>query len=217
MSEADDDVEDWSPRSLKHAHRAMLKPDGRGRYNEVQVFLDVIFRDFLKDVSDKVKDTRGAVEAHIQVVIWGSLYVEALANRLCRELLEEQIDQLDSRYTGFHRARTYWGVMKRSRVEDKVEMLVELGGGQMEGQDAAMKQELRRLFELRNRIVHFKDKPTAFDFDSETLLERTASRVPNPKLVNDLVESDYQDRRSAVLSVGDWLCKCYERAVEREE
>jgi len=83
--------------------------------------------------------------AHVQVVIWGALMVESFANRLRRFQLAEQVmpDALDG----------LWDHVKRDGTLEKLKQASKRFGA------ATPPAWLKGEIELRDRLVHFKDKP----------------------------------------------------------
>ncbi len=165
--------------------------------------VELYYRDFLEDLDTIYADDDALFRGHIQAIIWGVLYIEGLVNHKLRQFTASRLPKLVS--------EKFWALTKHSKLEDKIDLVLSIGGLQGPRLSSAMKQFTGMVAE-RNRLVHFKDSPTKFDLP--TLIgkigpnapwEKWEDHAPPPKIVKDLFAKDIRERIETFRTVGDAL------------
>jgi hypothetical protein len=113
--------------------------------------------------SSRNKDAR--FEAGIKSVVWGGMHLEALVNDKCHQFLALGARQ-----------QPVWDALRMARIEDKVVMLAQLARCRPQHVDNMVKR-LRQVTALRNRLVHFKDRPTVIPVPKKEVLGRPVYKV----------------------------------------
>ena len=184
-------------------HEAILSHDGKSP-DTVHTRIELFYRDFLEEIDLSPRDEVVLAEAHVKTVIWGVLYIEALVNYKLYQITQAQ---LKNRKLAPH----YWELTKKARLEDKIDLVLAYGSSRKISVEPFLKGVLR-MVELRNRLVHFKDPPTKFDFSkvrekvaTNAPLEDWFKHFPNPKIVDELMSVPLSTRRQAFIGLGDVL------------
>lgn len=171
----------------------------------VHTRVDQFYREFLDEIDTSVKTEDQAFEAHLKIIIWGVMYLEGLANYKLYRLTERLLARKAALFGH------YWGLMKQAKLEDKIALVFASDGVRRPSLQTNLKK-LSQLVELRNRLVHFKDSPTEFEFaELRSKLKVNAplaewfDHVPNPKIVKDLLATTPEERKSLLQQVGDRL------------
>lgn len=171
----------------------------------VHTRVEQFYRSFLDDIDPECKSENEAFKAHLQIIIWGLLYLEGLSNFKLYRYTEHQFIASPALVP------SYWQLTKQARLEDKITLLFSADGVQRPWVPEAMKK-LTRIIEQRNRLVHFKDAPTQFAFtDLRRKLETNAplakwfEHVPDPRIVSDLLAVLPLERKTFIQNVGDRL------------
>jgi hypothetical protein len=170
----------------------------------VHTRVDHIYRDFLEEIDLAPKTEEAAFEAHLKMIIWGVLYVEALLNFKLYELTR-------SEFSDEAVVNTYWSLTKQARIDDKLDFVFEYGHIKSTTV-RENRQTFTRMVEERNRLVHFKDVPTEFAFSTlrakleiNAPLQKWFDNAPSPKIVSDLLATSLEDRKKVFLTLGGLL------------
>lgn len=173
--------------------------DGR---TYIHTRVELLYRYLVEELDREYPDDETLFEAHVQVIIWGVLYIEGLLNH---KLLA---------FTGkaFRRAElvdSYWELVKQAKIKDKIDVVLSIDGARRPWLKECKKQFLT-MVEERNRLVHFKEKPTPMDLKAfvATLGPDASSRLwsdnaPFPKIVADLLATSLTHRIQLVRNLGD--------------
>jgi hypothetical protein len=171
----------------------------------VHTRVDEIYRRFLDEIETDCKSEQETFDAQIKVIIWGILYLEGLVNyklyRYTERLFASQIGLLAE----------YWALTKQARLEDKLTLIFAADGVRRPWVKAAL-SKLGKVVELRNRLVHFKDAPTEFEFatlrsklEINAPLAKWFEHVPDPRIVSELLSGSVEERKSFLQTIGDRL------------
>jgi len=170
----------------------------------VHTRVDRVYRDFLEEVNLETKNDEQLFEAHVKLVIWGVLFVEGLVNFKLYEITKSEFatDTLID---------TYWALTKQARIENKMDFVLKYGKVRRD-RFAESRAHFVRMVDKRNRLVHYKDVPTDFDFkvlrsklETNAPLQKWIDNAPNPKIVNDLFSMSLAERKKIILHLGDLL------------
>jgi hypothetical protein len=90
------------------------------------------------------------LKAGIFIVIFGIFYIEALSNRILREVVINESH--DSAYGTIN-----WEIIKRASLLDKLRLIFSLSVESLKAKYNELLPEIKKTIELRNRLAHFKD------------------------------------------------------------
>jgi hypothetical protein len=95
---------------------------------------------------------RQQLVAGTEIVVWGAIHLEALANRRLWEYTEKVLgDPI--------RREAFWRLMRQADIKKKLETIADLTKTTKRMLTLVQKRVFK-LFELRNRIVHYKENAT---------------------------------------------------------
>lgn len=183
-------------------HQITVSPDASRA--TVHTRVDLLYRKFLEEVGIEQKNDEMLFDAHLKVIIWGVLYIEGLVNFKLYSFTASKLsmpDLIDS----------YWSLTKQARIEDKLDVVFAADHVKRPWLKETKKKFLK-VVEVRNRLIHFKDVPTAFEFstlraklETNAPLAKWVEHAPNPRIVADLFSVPLEDRKKLFQSLGDAL------------
>jgi hypothetical protein len=187
-----------------------IQPDTEGDSDflaHIRFPIENYYKSAVEEVSVEGEDKKNRAIAHVKVVIWGSLYIEATINRKYKKTLK--------RVVGFYPrpdnpADVMWGATRRKHIRDKLEVIQNFLGFDNEEYDER-RAEMDRLYQLRNRLVHYKESPTKVTLegpsDFSEVIEKVSMKSENYKanIVEDLTSIDLETRQDNILDLGEWL------------
>jgi hypothetical protein len=190
-------------RGRRPIHSITVSKDAKRAHVHTRV--DEIYRRFLDEVETENHTEQQAFDAQIKVVLWGILYLEGLVNyklyRYTERLFSGQIGLLAE----------YWALTKQARLEDKLTLIFAADGVSRSWVKSSL-SKLSKVVELRNRLVHFKDAPTEFEFatlrgklEVNAPLTKWFEHVPDPKIVTELLKVPVGERKTFLQNIGDRL------------
>lgn len=171
----------------------------------VHTRLDQTFLYFVEETATESTDQQSEVDAHVKLVVWGALYFEALTNHKLRTITTLVL-------AGHERMiEPMWQLSRQARLDDKVAAVFALDGAIRPTLKVQM-TALARFLELRNRIVHFKDVPTEFDFSEirkntskNADLKEWFVHAPDTKIVKELCSQSLTQRKKFILDFGQMI------------
>lgn len=128
----------------------------------------------------------------IKIVIFGSFWLEAYANRVIRLILNREIDSVSLR-------KTIWDRLKRLSLQDKFDFFYQISPVNIRQKYKDIKQPIQELFDLRNRLAHFKDEQESISLDHKG--------IPIPDINQRLMWSSTQQLSKTVKNATSWLIK----------
>ena len=165
---------------------------------EVQLDLCTYYRGIVVELPVEADDK---FRSYVDVLVWGSLYIEAAINKTLTMAIEDSVH-------GILAPEDVVGPLERSGLEKKATLLLNKLCN-----DAEQKLELRRattsLFELRNRLVHSKEKPESASLTisnpEEIRAAIEAGREHESTLEASMYKLDLKKRKQQILEIGGWF------------
>jgi hypothetical protein len=172
--------------------------------------LDVSYERLFKAAREAVEAPTAGIDAGVQVIVFGCFWLEAVCNQHLRTLL-------CTRLTPARVGSVIWERMERTSFLDKLCVLHSFE----KKPDAAGYRELsadaKRLFDLRNRLAHFKDQdtPIAGPMTLPKLMKLIPS-APDPGLTEELCTPKVRLHADSVIRCGSG-CKPSSEGMCRPE
>jgi len=151
--------------------------------------------------------------AGTEIVVWGAIHLEALANRRLWEYAEKIIKEQEQR-------QAFWRLMRNSEFRKKLETIADLTKTTKRMLQLVQKRTTK-LFELRNRIVHYKESATHIPNDNDFPDFIMMFQVLDAEDILTDLEREFsleaiEKLRVNVLRVSDWLYRLKLPAGESE-
>ena len=192
--------------------------DGRIMLNvedgAITVFTNAGLEEFFKRMFSRAKacisKDRKNAEHGIQVITWGTFYLESSCNRLFRDVLFSGISDIQL-------ANSLWDVTRKINFLEKASVVVALSArNRRRVNHGKYLKKARELFELRNRLAHFKDKDQlwleGFQVMKDESLVKAIRRIPHPpqpKLFNELTGRKIFSHARSIDEVYSWLASLF--------
>ena len=191
----------------------------RGANSEVgvRVPLEHFYRETMETVV--IADSCDAFYSLVQCIIWGSLYIEALVNRVALDIFGE--DRFGGSDSG-----ELWALAEKAELENKLKVMAQRRKVPAAELEENLKK-LRRIAKIRNRLVHYKERFTRVDASplfkplSKTFGELTREKLASitrgdvyRELEKDLADPDIvhavksvplMERKMEIISLGEWV------------
>lgn len=190
----------------------------RGAESEVgvRVPLEHFYREAMEALSSS--DSRATFFNLVQCVVWGSLYIEALVNRVALDIFGE--DPFGATDSG-----ELWALAERAELENKLKVMAQRRRAPAAEIEENLKT-LRRIAKLRNRLVHYKERFTKVDARPlveplpKTLGELTnigatitvggiyrelESKLADPDIVHAVKSASLAERKTEIIALGEWV------------
>lgn len=190
----------------------IIEKSGTGQERAfVRLEMDFYYKEFLQSIPNDADSLEEAFKAGVQCVVWGAFYLESTINKTAQMVLE------DSTHGIIRSSAPLWSLIERAPSERTLALILEV----------LMKSETKRkeftvqvksLFDLRNRLAHYKEAPKeveawepleasseAIDPNLRAQLERARSVAP--KIVQDVLNPPVCERKVAILEIGNWIEK----------
>lgn len=176
---------------------------GDGR-TYIHTRVELLYRSFLESLDRDYPNEETLFEAHIQAVIWGALYIEGALNYRLLAFTTKKLGRAEL-------VDGYWELVKQAKVQDKFDLVFSIDQLKRPWLGEARKG-FRRLVDERNRLVHFKERPTSMDL--KTFVEKLGpnapmsaweEHAPQPRIVRDLLIANLSDRIRLIREIGDGI------------
>jgi hypothetical protein len=164
--------------------------------------LDHFYERMFRNAYRRAHGSRRSIEAGINIVVFGTFWLEARANLFLRDALV-----LEAHSQAFGNA--LWSALRRSALLEKLELFHVLASTTLAAQYSEIKSGVKTLFDLRNRLAHFKDEnilvggPFAEAYDAVMFI-RTAE---DPELIKQLRAPAVIKHGQAALSAYHWMSR----------
>lgn len=97
--------------------------------------------------------------------------------------------------------KTIWDRLKRLSIQDKFDFFYQISPANIRQKYKDLKQPIKELFDLRNRLAHFKDEPESIN------LMPYHKGITIPDINQRLMYSSTQQFSKTVKNAIDWLIK----------
>ena len=175
-------------------HRSLILDIERGEIKDISIRanLDETYKTLFKNACHAAKLKPKNVGRGMKVVIFGSFWIEAYANGVMKLILNREIDSVSLR-------KKIWDRLKRLSIQDKFDFFYQISPVNIRQRYKDLKQPIKELFDLRNRLAHFKDEPES--------MNPVHKGIPIPDINRRLMWSNSQQFSKTVNNVIDWLIK----------
>jgi hypothetical protein len=153
----------------------------------------------------EVNSGNSSTDIGARVIVFGCFWLEATCNNYLRQLLETTaLSQLV--------CNSIWNTIERAQTEKKLAILASF---QSDDASEALKVA-RRVFELRNRLAHFKESydEIAPDF-LDTDLEKMQTKLPEAELITLLLSPKLESSIEDIIRTKAWLDQIFEMFFKR--
>ena len=171
--------------------------------------LDLVYQRLFQNSRKSAQRKPLDVDHGIKVIIFGCFWLEALCNNHFREVLK-----LESKNREFGIA--IWKKLKRSNFFDKLEIISTLSSSDQRDKYNKLLPSLKRVFDLRNRLAHFKDEDDKLT-DSVTLEDAldVIISLPVPEINQELMWAKVGEYAEILTQTGKWLKYAYKSVSRR--
>lgn len=170
----------------------------------VHTRVELFYRHFLEEIETEHTSEDTLFEAHLKAIIWGVLYIEGLVNYKLYTFNVAKLSTPDL-------VDSYWKLTSRTKIQDKLDLVFATDRVERPWLLEA-KEKFHKIVKVRNRLVHFKDLPTAFEFSvlreklgTNAPSSKWIEHTPHPKVVAELLSELIDERIKFFLSLGDSL------------
>ena len=186
----------------------------------VELLMSRYYKSFMMAIEAKSNsNAEDRFLAGVECVVWGSLYVEAMANRTVVRFLDSQLRAKPRLKEAF------WEFVERADLKKKVGALADMTECDKATSDTHLRN-LGKLVVLRNRLVHYKEDPTPVDssflektpseimglkeeppggFTYGQLSDKVHSDLPDPHIVSAVLSMPLEERRGEIIGIGEWI------------
>ncbi len=176
-----------------------ISPDGNVSISG-NAGLDVTYSELFQSAATELQQGISTSELGIRLIVFGCFWLEAKCNETLKELLEHSTEFGDAgtalwdhavERTSFHAKFAIVSAFAKSRDEDRVKTL---------------STHMKQVFELRNRLAHFKDKdiPIADGIDVHTV-GQFFENPPEAELITHLRPPRLHTYRATIADGIVWL------------
>ncbi|MBA7495282.1 hypothetical protein ES702_05864 [subsurface metagenome] len=171
--------------------------------------LDSIYKRLFQNARRASRRNPADVEHGIKVIIFGCFWLESRCNQQFRNILE-----LESKISEF--GTSIWTKLKRSNFFDKLEIISTLASKAQKDKYLNYMPRLRSVFDLRNRLAHFKDEDKLLA-ESSSLEEaiKLISTLPVPDINQELMWSKIKEYAETISETNGWLNSVYRTYCSR--
>jgi methyl-accepting chemotaxis protein len=207
-------------------HRSLTLDFEKGEIKGIwlKAELDETYRLLFRNASQTAKRYPRNVAHGIKIIIFGSFWIEVYANEIMRLIFELEIDSKPLK-------KAIWDRLKKSSIQEKLEILSKVSPNKIKQDYQTIKQPIKDLFDLRNRLAHFKDEPESIDLsanientnENETgiTIERFKSMmekcVPVPDINQRLMWQHTRKAAGTVSKTIDWLTKIKDHSNKKHQ
>lgn len=129
--------------------------------------MDLVYERLFKKALKNVNDGSEEIDNRVSLILFGCFWIEAVCNEYLRELLQST---LKPQLVG----ATVWDALKRQSWHWKYRCLLSFDERISDEEAKKFCGDLQRIFDLRNRLVHFKDEDELLTSNTPVEGERTS-------------------------------------------
>jgi hypothetical protein len=163
--------------------------------------LEIVYDGMFKDAERRLRRKSITIEDGIKVIIFGCFWVEARTNNVVQDFLWRSLGRNPIR-------EHVWQQLKKSSIMEKLSVVGALCTEEETNQLKLLTPRLRKAFELRNRLAHFKAEEELAPNTPETTAQviELAVSLPETELMSVLTSRTIMKEHSAVIQESaDWL------------
>lgn len=197
-------------------HKTLIIECEKGEIKEflLKANLNETYKTLFNRACQSAKRSPNNVGNGIKIVIFGSFWLESYANETMKMILSREI-------TSPALQKTIWERLKKIPLQEKLDLFYRITPSSLRQDYDKIKQNIKDLFDLRNRLAHFKDEPAVIDLDInldqlndtqtesniENVMARLGKAIPVPEINKRLMWPNTQKHAKTVASAAAWLTK----------
>jgi len=182
--------------------------DGEVKGASIGPGLDAFYGRMFERAKKIAKRCPDRVENGIQVVVFGTFLLEAICNDYYKKFLFALIPRSEL-------AGAIWEMTKRLAILEKLSAAAAVTCIGSAETDAQM-QKVKLLFDLRNRLAHFKDRDTVWETSVDFISKpENWSKAPDPELMGHLTGQKLSGYISDIDDLLPWFEKVF--GIRREK
>jgi hypothetical protein len=163
--------------------------------------LNAFYKRMFETAKTRAKGAPDDIENGIQVIVFGTFLMEASCNDSYRAFLPALIPNGEL-------ADAIWNATKRLAILEKVNVAAAVNPVGKTDIDVPLK--LKLLFDLRNRLAHFKNNDAVWDAPIEFISKpENWSEAPDPELMGHLTGQKLSDYISDIDYLLTWFDKVF--------
>jgi hypothetical protein len=188
---------------LRHGNFRIFVEEGKTLGVFINSGLDSIYQSIFLKSRKALAEKHDDLELNIACIVFGCFWLEASCNAYIQSILEFRGTPRAKNLRGFDRA--IHGIVTRVNLLQKLELLSNLASPSLHKRYQNLKQEAKKIFDLRNRLAHFKDSDEEIHRGpiSEVKLIQLLRNPGEPKLIARL--RDVRKECESILLIGVWL------------
>jgi hypothetical protein len=117
----------------------------------VNAGLDLAYQRLFESARRQLRQPEPPIEAGIQLIVFGCFWLEALSNEAVRDLIRATTKPSIA-------AEAVWETIKRAPLHSKLAIVSAFRRVSDPDHSGRITRDLTQLFDLRNRLAHFKDE-----------------------------------------------------------
>jgi hypothetical protein len=163
--------------------------------------LEIVYDGMFKDAERRLRRKTIAIEDGIKAIVFGCFWIEARTNNVMQDFLWRSLGRKPIR-------EHVWQQLKKSSVIEKLSVIMTLCTSEEAKQLQLLIPRLRKAFELRNRLAHFKaeEEPLPNSPMTEAQVIELAVSLPETELVSILTSQAIMKQHAAAIVDGAaWL------------
>jgi len=167
--------------------------------------LDSIYERIFQNAKRNTQRNPTNVVHGIKVLVFGCFWLEASCNDYLKYFLDNWVTQKTF-------CESLWDTLKRANILDKFRIISAFATKNELQQYESLLPSLKRVFDLRNRLAHFKDKD--FQIADTVDINETISLLlsaPEPELMQELKGLKIKKHTEAITRSKSWLSSVYRR------
>jgi len=169
--------------------------------------LDEAYSRLFEAARANAQSSQKTIDSGIAIVVFGCMWIEALCNGYLSELLARTIPPEG-------RAEALWTALERISIGHKLKILATFDD---DSGDRAWVGLLERVFQLRNSLVHFRDRHVSVPaLEDVHELESYVAQLPEADLIRQLKPPAIDATAAAIVSSKERLDAIYRRYVPTE-
>jgi hypothetical protein len=193
-----------------------IRFDGKAEEVTINAALDHAYEKLFRSAQTDLNDPEKQFGAGIQLIIFGCFWLEAVGNETLHELLRILPSAV---------WEAVWEELKRSSFLSKFKIisafLLTFSPEADKGELAKLENELKTLFDLRNRLAHFKDAavriPDVRVSPEDMFGDPKIKSAPEPELLALLRPPRISQHEDIILRVMESLLSCRGQTLKERD
>jgi len=161
--------------------------------------LDSIYLKLFQNARRGAKRNPLDIEHGIKLVIFGCFLLEARVN--------EEIRFISNSETAVAQfGKSLWKTLRRRNLLEKIDLITALSTEKQQEKIKVLRPKIKQVFDLRNRLAHFKDEPEQYpEITSTEGIIEFVQNLPIPDLNMNLMWDVTKIHSETISSTNKWL------------